>query len=54
MNPPIRDKKHQDMLWKAVKDGIADTIGSDHAPHSLEIKRKNILKRHQECQEFKL
>jgi len=40
MNPPIREKKHQDMLWKAVKEGVADTIGSDHAPHSLENKKK--------------
>jgi len=40
MNPPIRDKKHQDMLWKAIKDGVADMIGSDHAPHSLENKKK--------------
>jgi len=28
------------MLWKAVKEGIADIIGSDHAPHSLENKKK--------------
>ena len=40
MNPPIREKKHQDMLWKAIKEGIADTIGSDHAPHGLENKKK--------------
>ena len=40
MNPPIREKKHQDMLWKAVKDSLVDTIGSDHAPHSLENKKK--------------
>jgi len=40
MNPPIREKKHQDKLWKAIKDGIADMIGSDHAPHSLENKKK--------------
>ncbi len=40
MNPPIRDEKHQVMLWKAVKEGIVDTIGSDHAPHSLENKKK--------------
>ena len=40
MNPPIREKKHQDMLWKAVKDSVVDTIGSDHAPHSLENKKK--------------
>jgi len=40
MNPPIREKKHQDMLWKAIRDDVADMIGSDHAPHSLENKKK--------------
>jgi len=40
MNPPIRDQKHQVILWKAVKDGIVDTIGSDHAPHSIDNKKK--------------
>ena len=27
MNPPIREKKHQDMLWKAAREGVADMIG---------------------------
>jgi len=40
MNPPIREKKHQDMLWKAIRDDVADMIGSDHAPHSLQNKKK--------------
>lgn len=34
MNPPVRDKTHQDALWKAVQDGTVDVIGSDHAPHT--------------------
>lgn len=34
MNPPIRDKRHQDALWKALNDGVVDVIGSDHAPHT--------------------
>jgi len=40
MNPPIRDKKQQDMHWNATREGVADIIGSDHAPHSLENKKK--------------
>jgi dihydroorotase len=40
MNPPIRDKRHQDALWKAVADGTVDVIASDHAPHTLEEKAK--------------
>jgi dihydroorotase len=40
MNPPIRGQKHQDAAWKAVREGVVDTIGSDHAPHSREAKLK--------------
>jgi dihydroorotase len=40
MNPPIRDKSHRDHLWFALTQGIADILGSDHAPHSLEEKAK--------------
>lgn len=39
-NPPIRDKRHMEFLWKAVLDGTVDVIGSDHAPHTLEEKSK--------------
>ena len=27
-NPPIRQKHHQDALWKAVIDGTIDILGS--------------------------
>lgn len=37
-NPPIREKEHQDALWRAVNDGLIDILGSDHAPHTLEEK----------------
>ena len=40
MNPPIRDKYHYDALWRALKNGVVDIIGSDHAPHTLEEKAK--------------
>lgn len=40
MNPPVRDKKQQDALWQAVRDGIVDCIGSDHAPHTREEKAR--------------
>jgi dihydroorotase len=39
-NPPIREKSHQDALWKAIADGTVDVLGSDHAPHTLEEKRQ--------------
>ena len=40
MNPPIRDRRHLDAAWAAVRDGTADTIGSDHAPHSRAAKER--------------
>ena len=40
MNPPIREARHRDALWKALNDGVVDCIGSDHAPHTLEEKAK--------------
>ena len=40
MNPPIRDESHRQALWKAVRDGVIDVIGSDHAPHTSAEKDK--------------
>ncbi|CAM3141848.1 dihydroorotase [Asticcacaulis taihuensis] len=40
MNPPIRDQYHVDGLWHGINGGIADVLGSDHAPHTLEEKAK--------------
>jgi dihydroorotase len=34
MNPPIRDARHREALWRAVNEGVVDVIGSDHAPHT--------------------
>lgn len=38
MAPPLRDKTHLEALWKGIEDGVFDTIGSDHAPHTKEEK----------------
>jgi dihydroorotase len=40
MNPPIRDARHQAALWDAVRNGLVDCLGSDHAPHTLEEKAR--------------
>ena len=34
MNPPIRELRHRDALWAAIRSGLVDVIGSDHAPHT--------------------
>jgi dihydroorotase len=38
MAPPLRDKNNVEALWKGIEDGSVDTIGSDHAPHTLSEK----------------
>jgi dihydroorotase len=40
MNPPIRDESHRLALWQAVREGVIDVIGSDHAPHTRAEKDK--------------
>ncbi|WP_237154665.1 dihydroorotase [Oryzibacter oryziterrae] len=40
MNPPVRDARHREHIWWGVTQGIADVLGSDHAPHTLEEKAK--------------
>lgn len=38
MNPPVRDKAHREGIWAGVANGVADVLGSDHAPHTREEK----------------
>lgn len=40
MNPPIRDAGHVAGLWRGIAQGVADVLGSDHAPHTLEEKAR--------------
>ena len=40
MNPPIRGAHHQAALWRGLDTGIADVLGSDHAPHTREEKAR--------------
>ncbi len=40
MNPPIRDSGNMIALIKAIKQGVVDIVGSDHAPHTKENKEK--------------
>ncbi|MFZ0846089.1 MAG: dihydroorotase [Pseudolabrys sp.] len=34
LNPPIRDGAHRDALWLGLAQGVIDSIGSDHSPHT--------------------
>ncbi|MHA1564466.1 MAG: dihydroorotase [Alphaproteobacteria bacterium] len=40
MNPPIRDSGEQAALWQAIREGVVDVIGSDHAPHTRGEKER--------------
>ena len=43
VNPPVRESRHNEPLWQALKSGVIDMIATDHAPHSIEEKtRANI------------
>jgi dihydropyrimidinase len=32
MSPPLRDKANQEVLWNGLRQGLVDTVGTDHAP----------------------
>ncbi|MFL5295676.1 MAG: dihydroorotase [Phenylobacterium sp.] len=40
MNPPIREAEHRAALWAGLASGVADVLGSDHAPHTSEEKAR--------------
>jgi dihydroorotase len=40
MNPPIRSAEHVAGVWRGIETGIADVLGSDHAPHTREEKAR--------------
>lgn len=42
--PLVREQKHQDRLWEAIRRGEIQTLGSDHAPHTEEEKKGDIWK----------
>lgn len=43
INPPVRDRMDIFSVWKALKFGDIDIIATDHAPHTLEEKKKSYL-----------
>jgi dihydroorotase len=40
LNPPIRDAAHRAGLWHGIAQGVIDSIGSDHSPHTREEKAR--------------
>lgn len=40
MNPPLREEADRVAVLEALKDGTIDAIATDHAPHTVEEKKK--------------
>ena len=38
MNPPVRSKHDNEILWQQLRAGVIDFIATDHAPHTLAEK----------------
>jgi len=41
--PPLRDKEHSLFLFKELKEGNINLVGTDHAPHTLKEKEQDYL-----------
>jgi dihydropyrimidinase len=39
MSPPLRDKKNQEVMWSALRDGTVATLATDHAPFDFTQKQ---------------
>lgn len=42
-NPPVRTKANQAALWEGLRTGKIMMIASDHAPHTIEEKKKKFI-----------
>lgn len=42
MSPPLRKKSDNDALWKAVSEGLIQSIGTDHCPFTLAQKEAGL------------
>lgn len=43
MKPDLKTKEDCNALWEGIKNGVIDTIGTDHAPHTLEEKMSKVM-----------
>ena len=39
MSPPLRDKKNQPVLWNGLRDGLIQTVATDHCPFDFTTKK---------------
>ncbi|MFM1769361.1 MAG: hypothetical protein RJA22_1890 [Verrucomicrobiota bacterium] len=39
MSPPLRDRRNQDVLWHGLRDGLIQTVATDHAPFDFATQK---------------
>src|SRR5262245_10516184 len=39
MSPPLRDASNQDVLWNGLRDGLVQTVATDHAPFDFKTQK---------------
>ncbi|HEX7654387.1 MAG TPA: dihydropyrimidinase [Verrucomicrobiae bacterium] len=40
MSPPLRDKRNQEVLWQGLRDGLIQTVATDHAPFDFRKQKE--------------
>jgi len=40
MSPPLRDKRNQQILWNGLRDGLVQTVATDHAPFDFRKQKE--------------
>ena len=39
MSPPLRDKNNQQVLWNGLRDGLVQTVATDHCPFDFKTQK---------------
>jgi dihydropyrimidinase len=39
MSPPLRDKRNQKVLWNGLRDGLIQTVATDHCPFDFKTQK---------------
>jgi dihydropyrimidinase len=39
MSPPLRDKRNQPILWNGLRDGLIQTVATDHCPFDFKMQK---------------
>src|SRR5438105_4321515 len=40
MSPPLRDKRNQEILWNGLRDGLVQTVATDHCPFDFKGQKR--------------